>query len=582
VKNIVKIAIIILIIGIMQMTAYSADHFLTANVDNSELNIERTADYTSLSMLDFGRMNVAGQPGLPSRIVAVAVPPGAIVESVEVISESKEILDDNFKIKPVELTLPLMNLTEEELAVYEADYKSVKESIYQNDAFWPESIGWMVRKAGLRKYQLVDVRINPVQYNPVSGQLIRHTDISVEITYSLDGNVTAIVDNSPRMEKIAEKLILNYEQAQEWYSNDSAASRDTHKFVIITTESLVSSVQSLAAFETDVKGKSAIVITVESIDATGTGHDLCEKIRSFLREKYPTSDWGIEDVLLVGHHNDVPMRSVDQDVGYGTPRTDFYFAELSDPDNVSWDANHDGDYWGDADPADFYSEVSVGRIPWSDPSIVEAICAKSMAYETNSDISYKENILLLGSFFWENTDNAVLMEYVMDQPHMADWSSIRMYEQNSTVYSNYACDFELTRTNVHSEWTEGHYAFTNMAGHGSYQSIHIMGHGSDAFWNSNLCSQLSDEYPAIVFSDACSTSDTSYTNLGQKMLEHGAVGFVGATKVAMGSNSWVDPSDGSSQAMDYYFTNAVTSKEYSQGGAHQFALMTNYEFVGKP
>ena len=134
-------------------------------------------------------------------------------------------------------------------------------------------------------------------------------------------------------------------------------------------------------------------------------------MRNFLRDKYPSSEWGIEDVCLVGHYDDVPMRRGWQDEGYGKPETDYYYAELSLPDSESWDK--DGDHkWGEfTDPIDFYAEVNVGRIPWSGTSTVAKIVAKSVAFENNHDPAFKKNMLLLGAFFWPNTDNAVLMEY---------------------------------------------------------------------------------------------------------------------------------------------------------------------------
>ena len=60
------------------------------------------------------------------------------------------------------------------------------------------------------------------------------------------------------------------------------------------------------------------------------------------------------------------------------------------------------------------------------------------------------------------------------------------------------------------------------------------------------------------------------------MLQQGAVGFGGATKVAMGSGGWNDPSDGSSQSLDYWFTTGVTSGYYTQGASLQRALRKMY------
>lgn len=574
-----KLFVVIVTLFLVMVRVMFADVIEVA-VPEAELLMQNRESATVLEMADYGMMNIPGKPRLPSRIVAVAVPTGAVIEDVIVRSNRVEQLPGKFLIDPVSMRLPLLTLTDEELAVYQARYEQAYQEVYTRDALWPESPGWMEREAGYRRYQLVDVRINPVQFNPVSGDLVLHKDIRIEIEYSLSDGPEPVIDNIPAMEQTAKRLILNYDQAQMWYPSDGNGSISTYPMVIITTAALVDSIQPLVTFESNVKGRPVYVATVEDISASVAGSDLAQKMRNFLVERYPAGQWGIEDVLLVGHHNDVPMRSVAQDIGYGTPRTDFYFAELSNPDNVSWDSNNNGQYWDDQDSADFYAEVNVGRIPWSNAATVQAICQRSVDFELNDEAAYKKNILLLGSFFWEDTDNAVLMEYIMDQPHMTDWSAARMYEQNSTVYSTYPCDYELKRSNVQTVWPAGQFAFANLAGHGSYQSIHIMGYNSEAFWTSTLCASLSNEYPAIVFADACSTSETNYVNLGQKMLENGAVGYVGSTSVALGSNGWTSPADGSSQTLDFYFTDAVTSTEYTQGAAHQFALSETYQSNG--
>ena len=70
------------------------------------------------------------------------------------------------------------------------------------------------------------------------------------------------------------------------------------------------------------------------------------------------------------------MRRCAQNTGYGQPETDFYYAELSEPDSTSWDSNGNHQWGENSDPIDFHTEVNVGRIPWSTPSIVENICKK--------------------------------------------------------------------------------------------------------------------------------------------------------------------------------------------------------------
>jgi hypothetical protein len=60
------------------------------------------------------------------------------------------------------------------------------------------------------------------------------------------------------------------------------------------------------------------------------------------------------------------------------------------------------------------------------------------------------------------------------------------------------------------------------------------------------------------------------------MMKQGAIGFLGSTKVAFGLHGWNDPYDGSSQSLDYFFTTCCTSVEYTQGQAHQWALLEMY------
>ncbi|MCK4658548.1 MAG: hypothetical protein KAV82_03415 [Phycisphaerae bacterium] len=508
----------------------------------------------------------------------MAIPPGTEVVDVNFDAGKGIVLPGVYDVSPT----PMARVIGQEdpvayakaLKRYEANYTAVYDS---NEAY-PGNVVEFVRTAGYRKHNLVDVRVTPLVYRPLAKQLVYYPEITLHVNYRLtQRSGDAIVDNLERTERVARNLIVNYAQAEQWYPRGATTSRGLHDFVIITLDSLTSSVTPLVNWET-AKGRTVQVVTTTWINTNYSGgYDLAENMRNFLRDKYPSGEWGIEDVLLVGHYDDVPMRRTSQDLGCGAPETDYYYAELSLPDSESWDA--DGDHqWGEnEDPIDFYTEVNVGRIPWSSESTVQHICEKSVAYEQNNDPAFKKNILLLGAFFWDTpdprTDNAVLMEAKVDQPWMSDWTMTRMYEQG---YSTYTMDYNLTWNNVRDVWSTGTYAFVNWAGHGTPTSSKI-GHGTgDAFVSNDTCPHLNDNYPAIIFADACSNCDTDFFNIGQAMLQQGGVGFVGSNKGAFGCGSWNDPYDGSSQSLDYFFTTYVTSGDYTQGQAHQRALREMY------
>jgi hypothetical protein len=528
----------------------------------------------------FGSLLVPGKPKLPQKIFAVAIPPGTRMTSVTVRASGPVPLDGRYRIMPVPLFRAIGTEDAERLARDQKAWQHNHDAVYGGDALYPESPGEFIRTSAYRKYNLVDVAVMPFSYRPLTGKLFFHPEITIEVTYETSSSTydLPVSDFHPETERTAREFIMNYEEAQSWYPAVGGDENiETRDFVIITTEALAAAVSPLVAWE-EAKGRRCEVVTTAWIDARYAGPDQAARIRKFLRDKYPTSAWGIRDVLLVGHHDDVDMRIGWVDGGGYSPRTDFYYAELSLPDEQSWDLNGNG-YYGDleGDRIDFFNEVNVGRIPWSDPETVQQICEKSVAYEQNEDPSFKKNILLLGAYFWENTDNAYLMEAKVDQPWMDSWTMTRMYEKNEDFYSSFPCDYELLRENVQDQWSNGTFAFVNWAGHGWALSTQILGLGMRNFIHASDCTLLNNDYPAIIFADACSNSDTEYeTNIGREMLKQGAVGFVGATHVAYGAGAWDDPSDGSSQSLDYYFTTGVTSGLYTQGAAHQRALRKLY------
>ncbi|HWR63773.1 MAG TPA: C25 family cysteine peptidase [Candidatus Thermoplasmatota archaeon] len=529
-----------------------------------------------VSIDDFGRLLIPGKPNLPSKIFSIAIPPGAEVQGVTFETKNSYVIPGKYKIEPC--TLPRVIGPENSIAIardqqlYDQNFKSV----YGQDNPYPQSVGEVMGTGGYRKYNLVDVRVSPIIYYPLSGKIVYHPDITVTVQYTFPKGFSSkdiMIDYIPSAEQTAKEIILNYEQAKNWYPN-APGGRDQYDYVIITLDSLTSSVSALADWES-AKGRNVNIVTTSWISTNYEGYDLAAKMRAFLLEKYPSEAWGIINVCLIGGYDDVPMRRTAQDVGYGAPETDYYYAELSLPDSQSWDDNGNHQYGEDSDSIDFQAEINVGRIPWSDPDTVQSICEKSAAYEQNTDDSFKKNILLLGAFFWSDTDNAVLMEYKtnpVNYPWMSDWTKTRLYED---AQSSYPCDFDLSKNNVESVWSSGTYGFVDWAGHGNPDACYEM-YPSQAFVDEGSCLLLNDDYPAIIFADACSNSDTDDLNIGQAMLKQGGVGFLGATKVAYGMGAWNDPYDGSSQSLDCFFTTCVTSGEYTQGAAHQWSLREMY------
>ncbi|MFO7677884.1 MAG: C25 family cysteine peptidase [Thermoplasmatota archaeon] len=558
------------------INSYSHNQFenvISVTIPISEYTITYDDNAPEILIPGFGNSLAAGNPSLPTRIFSIAIPPGSEIDDISFSVGQGMVIPELSFISPVPISQLLGRENVSLSAKKQKEYDEAVELIYSRDDPYPENVGEFVGTAGYRKYNLVDVRITPFSYHPISEKILYYPEITVDISYNLPFEGYGVIQDALiSTEQIAKDIIINYNQAQHWYPHQTILRKGLYSLVIITLDNLVSSVSPLVNWEI-AKGNTVNVVTVSWITENYDGYDLAEQIRNFLRDKYPSEEWGIEDVLFVGDYSDVPMRRVWQDIGYGKPDTDFYYAELSLPDNESWDANGNRRWGENSDPIDFYNEVNVGRIPWSDPDTVLHICQKSIAFEQNNDPNFKKNILLLGAFFWSNTDNAVLMEAKIDQPWMQDWTMTRMYEQG---YSSFPMDYNLDYENVKTVWSNGMYSFVNWAGHGSPYACYRYYPSSEIFVDVITCTYLNDEYPSIIFADACSNSDTEYINIGKSMLKRGAVGFAGATKVALGQPGWSHPSHGSSQSLDYFFTTYVTSGEYTQGEALQKGLREMY------
>jgi hypothetical protein len=557
----------------------STDSAVTVTIPVGAYELTTTSQGDELSITNYGCLSIPGEPMLPTRIFSIAIPPGALVQGVSYETKNGVCLHGSYRIPPC----PIPGLMGEQNPAFfireETRYQENYKAVYGSNTPFPSSVCETVGTGGYRKYNLVDVRITPCQYLPLTGMVRYYPDITVTVHYSFPkapAARTITSDTTRRTERLAQQIILNYDQAQDWYAKDASTGREQFDYVIITLDKLTSSVTPLADWE-NLKGRSVAVVTASWINATYEGYDLAAKIRAFLLEKYPSSAWGIQDVLLVGNRDDLPMRRMAQNISGGEPETDYYYAELSLPDNESWDANGNHLY-GETyyDPIDFKTEVNVGRIPWSDPDIVHGICEKSAAYEQNNHTEYKKNILLLGAFYESSTDNAVLMEYKVNASHnpwMSDWNKTRMYELG---YSNYSMDYDLSYENVKTIWSTGTYGFVDWAGHGSpTECVRLYPNMAD-FVNTETCPYLNDTHPSIIFAAACSNADSDHLNLGQMMMKQGAVGFLGSNKIAICRLGWKSPTWGSSQTMDYYFTSCCTSMNYTQGLALQWSLHEMY------
>lgn len=597
---------LIIALGVGLKSVHAETYEYTIEAGNYEI-ADAGNGFQEIKMEGFGWLLDPGKPKLPSKIFSISIPPGAAIESVEATGVGLMDLEGTYRIAPAPMVSAL-SATDREIEQTKAEYERIVQEAYASDAPYPTREGEFRQKGAYRKYNLAMVRFSPFYYEAKSGKLYLYSSLNVTIHYSYSSDVSAefeglLEDNIPEAEERAAEFILNYQDAQRWYPAPPAPADDTPAntggFVIVTTDALEEAVWPIRNWET-CKGRVVHVETVEDIDATYSGVDRAERIRNFLRTYL--SSWGILKVMLIGDITDVPMRYTypngpdgpDDDT---TPwqlddrvPTDYYYAELSLADNISWNSNGDAMYGQrGADNVQFPNEVDVGRIPWSDPTTVENICMKMVDFEYSTDMSYKLNYLFAAAFFWGDTDNAVVKTYIINNAldTVTYGYPVRIYEQGPCWDSLYWSDYALSRTITREVWgssTEGPFGYVNLAGHGSHYGVYYKERHPTCspevfFYSPSDCAYLDDSHPSIVFSNACSTAWPEDNNLGRRLLERGAVSFVGSTRTAYGAYGWDEPSDGNCSTMDWlfsYWAARTNSSRSSVGWSHQQALRDMY------
>ena len=567
----------------------------------------------------FDRYMIPGAPLLPVRRFLVALPPGARAEKASLVSAETTILPGSYRVEACPPALPLPDLPgyETALARMMEEYEGFRESAYQSDAPFPEKVVWLDGSGGLRKYSYVSVAYCPFTYYPASGRIEAHRRVTAMVTYSIpsreadDAGRGDLLLADEKADAKAAELFCNFDEISGMYVSGAGTAKqaeETYDYIILTTAGLEEAV-SASGFPAWKTALGHTVRTVRTTDAEITsqpGSDLAQKIRNFLRAQYGA--WGIEYVLIVGDYATVPMRVCYPDpdfhvydpsdpglVAPGTP-TDYYYADLSLPDDVSWDSDGDGypGEHGDDDP-DFLAEVAVGRIPVSDSARVAYTLEKTVAFEQDAG-AWKNNALHAGAIlFYENQDHsghlfvdgATCLDSI-ERGLMSGWDVSRFSEQAGLSPSTFSWA-PLTQAAFASAWRTGERAVVNWAGHGwchaAARTVWAWddgdgvpeSDGSDGFYSylfiEDGVSNLDDDHPSVVFAISCNVGypePNAYGNLGINLLTlpswGSAVGMVSSSRPAAVTGDWMN-TPGGSESICYEFNRTLIAEEARLGDA---------------
>ncbi len=287
------------------------------------------------------RLNRAGAPDLPVYTWLLAIPDFGGVDIV--IDSVEERVLHGYEIEPLEAF---------RMEGEDASETTPDVSIYAKDALYPAEIATMSDPMIMRDLRLVQLRVNPVRWNPVTGDLVVTERVRVRLEHSRgeEINPKSIVrtSRSEAFEPLYRSLVDNY---------DSLPVLETKRgsYLVISIDSVATQLDEFIAWKNQ-RGVETHLTLLSDIGVSASSTD----VKDYIANAYSTWDNPPDYVCLVG----------DRDAGM-----------------PAW--FHDGDItdhpYTELDGTDYLPDVIIGRMSVDTAQDAVMATLKVLSYERNCD-----------------------------------------------------------------------------------------------------------------------------------------------------------------------------------------------------
>jgi len=372
----------------------SLDYIFQFQPPSKKITIANNQDFTKVEMKGcIGIGSTAGEPTLPKKPVSILLPPMKTVKDIEIIGEP--IIFDNCEEPVIPYQNPVPFGSEQN------DFL-MSNSLYSSDINYPGTLNEDYQIGYCRGYTILNVVLNPVQYNPAQNKIFYYPEMKVEVELKDTNEMNKFYRNNQKDKAWVENLVYNLEIFDEYtpelamfdYPGGLCDPGDNYNYVIITTEyngldywdtssSKPYNWESLMDKHESDDGFSCTLVTIQDIEACSdyensnpVFNDQEAHIREFCKDAY--QDWGTEYILIGGDDESSYIPAREMDTNYeGYIDSDIYWSNLDN--NFNDDEDY---YWGEEgdDGFDLYSEIYIGRVTCDEPQDVSNWLTKSFYY----------------------------------------------------------------------------------------------------------------------------------------------------------------------------------------------------------
>ncbi len=503
--------------------------------------------YTRLQMTKAPNSGVIGQPALPATGAQILIPYGMTVSSIEIKYDEKVSLGKEYLIEPYQQPFKL-SANPSEVVPTEPD-----PLVYAADAPYPTSLFDSVATNYFRGYQILTLKLHPVQYIPSSGELWYFPSLTVIVNLKSSDKSNTLFRGLPEdMEEVAKKV--DNPGVVTTYTTAPMRDGKGYDLLIITSVAFAPSFQPLKDYH-DTTGILTEIHTTDEIGSTNP-----DDIRDYIRERYLND--GIRYVLIGGDDNIIPAKDLyvlsypGGEVEYSMPG-DIYFACLDGTYNYDgdtyWGEPYDGEGGGDVD---LLAEVFIGRASVGSVEEADRFVNKTITYMSSNNI-YLENVLMCGEYlgFGGVSDYA---GNSLDE--LIDGSGANGYYTVGIPSSSYTISKLYDRDWVNNSWPTSE--LINRINSNSIHIINHFGHGNSGYamkmGSSTTITYLTNTNLFFLYSQACYSGRfdgldgyAEYINIKG---DHGAFAVIMNARYGWGSQN---STDGPSQRFNREFWDAV-------------------------
>ena len=532
---------------------------VTLRYETDHLSLDAREGYVDIRLPGSVSLPRAGAPALPVVAEQIVLPAGMKATRVLATSVTSERIACG-TIRPFQ---PPAILGPVGVEMTPPTAVAPDPSIYEGARTYPSELAVFRGTGRLGDIAIAACEIHPVQYDPITREIVLHTEIALTIELTHDPDAPSGAPSTREMTRVATEMARARMHGAESLTSvwqPGHAERldiDDYQYVIITSLDQMTAWEPLAEWKT-AKGVPATVVSLDYITQSYTGRDQAEQIRNFIIDAVDT--WGTSYVLLAGDEHIIPSRvswAFDCEAGIHDDENDLY-ADLyfSDLDGT-WDANGN-DIFGEVDDeVDLYPDILVGRAPTDDASHAGAMVSKFLAYEKTPPSDFTMEAYFFAEILWSNpfTDSGVGKDMIADEHFGTAYDPI---EPHYETLGNLSPSLVFTYLN----WGPH---LTNHGGHASYR---VMSVGDGYFERSDADALTNGPRNFVLFSIGCWSAAFDKDCIAEHFATNangGTIAFIGNSRYGWGSPG--NPGWGYSETFDRDFYGAILSEGFTQFGA---------------